>query len=52
MYQVRNDLLSRISRLRVPAEFGATEVSRREMDEVGTHASHQYDARSSEPTRL
>ena len=34
MDQVRNDILSRISRLRAPAEFGATEVSRWKMDEV------------------
>ena len=33
--QVRNDILSRISCLRVSAEFGATEVSCWEMDEVG-----------------
>jgi hypothetical protein len=32
--QVRNDLLSRISRLRVPAELGAAEASCRKMDEV------------------
>jgi hypothetical protein len=34
MDQVRNDLLSRIPRLRVPPEFGVAEVSRRKMDEV------------------
>ena len=33
--QVGDDFLSRISRLRAPAEFGATEVSRWKMDEVG-----------------
>ena len=32
--QVRNDLLSWISRLRDPPEFGAATVSRRKMDEV------------------
>ena len=35
MDQVRNDLLSRISRLRVPPEFGAAKVSCWKMDEVG-----------------
>ena len=35
MAQVRNDLLSRISRIRVSAEFGAAEVSRWKMVEVG-----------------
>jgi hypothetical protein len=35
MDQVRDDLLSWVSRLRVPAEFGTAEVSRRKMDEVG-----------------
>ena len=34
MDQVRNDLLSRISRLRDPPEFGVAKVSRRKMDEV------------------
>ena len=35
MDQARNDLLSWIYQLPVPAEFGAAEVSRRKMDEVG-----------------
>jgi hypothetical protein len=35
MNQVRNGLLSRISCLRDPAEFGTAEISCRKMDEVG-----------------
>ena len=43
MDQVGNDLLSRISRLRVPAEFGATKVSCWQMVEVGyTHSLVLY----------
>ena len=38
MDQVRNDLLSRISRVPVPAEFGAAEVPCWKMDEVVTCA--------------
>jgi len=34
MDQVRDDLLSWISRLRVPAELGAAEASNRKVDEV------------------
>ena len=40
MNQVRNDILSRISRLRAPAELGATEVSCWKMDEVGYMRFH------------
>ena len=34
--QVRNDFLSQVSGIRVPAEFGAAEVPCRKMDEVGS----------------
>ena len=42
MDQVGNDLLSRISRVRVSAESGITEVSRRKVDEAG--CTHFYVA--------
>ena len=45
--QVRNNFLSRISRIRVPAEFGPAEVPRK-MDEVGStlelHFLKRYDS--------
>ena len=38
--QVRGDILSWISRVPVPAEFGAAKVPRRKMDEVGYMCFH------------
>ena len=38
--QVRDDILSRISRVPVPAEFGAAEVPCRKMDEVSYTRFH------------
>jgi MFS family permease len=38
--KVRHDILSWISRVPVPAEFGAAEVPRRKMDEVGYMRFH------------
>jgi hypothetical protein len=49
--QVRNDFLSQVSGIRVPAEFGAAEVPRRKMVEVGS-TSLFHRASFSEAIRL